>query len=62
MQNNTMPQGGKREGAGRPKGDPTETVSFRVDKEALQVAKELYGRSLNKKINDFIKRLAKKAK
>lgn len=52
-------QGGAREGSGRPKGEPTQTVSFRVNKKSLEAAKKKHGRKLNSKVNDFIKRLAK---
>jgi hypothetical protein len=34
-----MPRGGKRENAGRPKGKPTKTISFRVPEERV---KQLY--------------------
>lgn len=54
-----MPSGGKREGAGRPKSEPTKTVSFRVNAKVLDKAKRLFGKELNQKINDFLKRLAK---
>lgn len=57
-----MPSGGKRPGAGRPKSDPTQTVTFRVNAESLTKAKKIHGRKLNKKINDYIARLAKKQK
>lgn len=57
----TMPSGGKRKGAGRPKGDiPTKVVSFRVETDPYEKAKEIHGRSLNQKVNGFIKRLSKK--
>ena len=53
--------GGKREGAGRKKKEDTETTGFRINSEALNICRVAYGRTLNKQVNDFIKRLAKKA-
>lgn len=55
-----MPAGGKREGAGRPKGEPTATVTFRVDKRDLARAKSNWGRHLNKEVSKFIKKMANK--
>lgn len=55
-----MAAGGKREGAGRPRSTPTETVTFRVDSETLAKARELFGRELNKKVNDYLKKIVKK--
>lgn len=54
-------QGGKREGSGRKKKEETETTGFRINSEALNICRAAYGRTLNKYVNDFIKRLAKKA-
>jgi hypothetical protein len=51
--------GGKREGAGRKAKEVTETTGFRLNSEALAKCREIYGRSLNAKINAYIKRLAK---
>lgn len=53
--------GGKREGAGRPKKAPTTTVSFRINTDNLSKAKSVYGRDLNRIMNEFIRRLAKVA-
>lgn len=52
--------GGKREGAGRKAKEVTETTGFRINSEALNICRAAYGRTLNKQVNDFIKRLAKK--
>lgn len=52
--------GGKRVGAGRKKKEETETTGFRINSEALAICRAAYGRTLNKQVNDFIKRLAKK--
>jgi hypothetical protein len=55
-----MTAGGKREGSGRPKVEkPLVTKCFRVDEDAFNKAQERHGKELNKKINAFIKRLAK---
>ena len=60
-----MTAGGKRTGAGRKTNEdkglekPLVTKCFRVDGNAFDGAQKLHGRLLNKKINDFIKRLAK---
>lgn len=54
-----MTAGGARKGSGRPKGEPTVTVSFRIHKKSLQAAKKKYGRKLNSKVNDYIKRISK---
>lgn len=51
--------GGKREGAGRPKSAPTKTKTFRIDAEALAEAERIHGKTLNQKVNNFIKRLSK---
>ena len=56
-----MTAGGKREGSGRKKKEETETTGFRINSEALNICRAVYGRTLNKQINDFVKRLAKKA-
>lgn len=52
--------GGKRAGAGRPKSEPTETVSFRVNAKVLEKVKSIFVKELNQKVNDFLKRLANK--
>ena len=55
-----MTAGGKREGSGRPKKDkPLVTKCFRVDEDIYNKAQELHGKQLNKKVNDYLKRLAK---
>lgn len=55
--------GGKREGAGRPKGKPTKTRTFRIDAEALDKADEIHGPELNKTVNEiFINELSKPKK
>jgi hypothetical protein len=36
-------RGGKRKGAGRKKGEPTKTVSFRVELKQVEPVKELVG-------------------
>jgi hypothetical protein len=51
--------GGKRPGAGRPKSAPTKTKTFRIDAEALQKAEDKFGKTLNQKVNNFIKRISK---
>lgn len=53
--------GGKRPGSGAKKKEETETTGFRINSEALNICRTAYGRTLNKQVNDFIKRLAKKA-
>ena len=53
--------GGKRLGSGAKKKEETETTGFRINSEALAICRAAYGRTLNKQVNDFIKRLAKKA-
>ena len=53
--------GGKREGSGRKKKEETETTGFRINTEALNICRAAYGRTFNKQVNDFVKRLAKKA-
>lgn len=53
--------GGKRLGSGAKKKEETETTGFRINSEALNICRKVYGRTLNKQVNDFIKRLAKKA-
>lgn len=52
--------GGKRPGSGAKKKEETETTGFRINSEALAKCREIYGRTLNSKINNYIKRLAKK--
>ncbi len=52
--------GGKREGAGRPKKEkPLVTKCFRVDEDVYNKAQEVHGKLLNKKVNDYLKRLSK---
>lgn len=53
--------GGKRPGSGAKKKEETETTGFRINSETLNICRAAYGRTLNKEVNDFIKRLAKKA-
>lgn len=54
-------RGGKRQGAGRPKVEsPLITLTVRVDAAALSTCRERYGKTLNQKVNSFIKRLARK--
>lgn len=52
--------GGYREGSGRKKKEETQTTGFRINTDALNTCREYFGRTLNKKINDFVKRLARK--
>lgn len=52
-------RGGKRPGAGRKAGVPTKTKTFRIDADALSKAEKLYGRALNKKVNEWFKRLVR---
>lgn len=55
-----MTAGGKRPGAGRPKKEkPLVTKCFRVDEEVYNKAQEVHGKLLNKKVNDYLKRLSK---
>lgn len=54
-----MTAGGQRVGAGRPKKEkPMVTKCFRVDEEVYNKAKEVHGKLLNKKVNDYLKRLS----
>lgn len=56
-----MPSGGARQGAGRkPKEKPLVTKCFRVDEDIFNKAQEIHGKTLNKKINNYLKRLSKK--
>jgi len=50
-------RGGKREGAGRKDSGTKKTTSFRLTLESYLKAKEIYGRNLNKLVDDFIKSL-----
>ena len=50
--------GGARSGAGRKKKEETETTGFRLNSEALNICRKHYGRTLNAKVNDYIKSLA----
>jgi hypothetical protein len=43
-------RGGKRKGSGRPKGEPTKTISVRVPEKHYPELKDL----LNNTVNDFI--------
>ena len=52
--------GGKRPGSGAKKKEETETTGFRINSEALNICRAAYGRTLNKQVNNFIKRLSKK--
>lgn len=55
-----MEHGGKRDGAGRkPIQKPLVSKCFRVDEDAFNKAQEIHGKALSKKVNAFIKRLAK---
>ena len=55
-----MTAGGKRPGAGRPKKKkPLVTKCFRVDEDVYNKAQEVHGKLLNKKVNDYLKRLSK---
>ncbi len=55
-----MTAGGKRQGSGRPKKEkPLITKCFRVDEEVYNNAQAVYGKTLNKKINDYLKRITK---
>lgn len=52
--------GGKRQGAGRPKKEPTKTRTFRINAEALDKADEIHGPDLNQTVNEiFINELSK---
>lgn len=62
MEQNIIGRGGYRPGSGRKKREETETTGFRINSEALNVCREYYGRTLNAKINTYIKRLASQAK
>jgi hypothetical protein len=55
----TSTHGGYRPNSGRKKREETTTTGFRINTEALNVAREKYGRTLNAVINDFIKQLVK---
>lgn len=56
-----MKAGGKRIGAGRPKVDkPLVTKCFRVDEDLYNKAQILHGKTVNKKVNELLKRLSKK--
>lgn len=50
--------GGVRQGSGRPKSEPTETVSFRLSSRSLEICREKYKGQLNKMVRDFIDKLA----
>lgn len=54
-----MSRGGKKPGAGRPKGTkrkpPTIIVTYRVDKQLAKDAKTKYGRKLNSMHGDWLK-------
>lgn len=52
--------GGKRPGAGRPKGEETQSISVRFNKEALDICRNYYKDGFTKKINDYVKKLANK--
>lgn len=55
-----MTAGGKRIGSGRPKVEnPLVTKCFRVDENNYNKAQEIHGKTLNKKVNDYLKRLSK---
>ncbi len=56
---NILGHGGKRENSGRKKKEETETTGFRINSEALNKCRVIYGRTLNSKVNAYIKRLAK---
>lgn len=53
--------GGKRPNSGAKKKEETETTGFRINSEALNICRAVYGRNLNKQVNDFIKLLANKS-
>ncbi len=61
MQEIKLTHGGKRPGSGAKKKEETESTGFRINREALNICRAAYGRTLNKQVNDFIKRLAKQA-
>jgi len=52
--------GGARAGSGRKKKEETSTTGFRINTEALNIVRAKYGRTLNAKINEYIKKLAAK--
>lgn len=52
-------RGGNRPGSGRKKGEPTQRITFRINKKALERARKKFGRKLNKMANDWIKELIK---
>lgn len=55
-----MSRGGKRAGAGRKSSGIKIITSFRLSLETYQKAKEIYGRNLNKMVDEFIKSLSNK--
>lgn len=55
-----MTAGGKRPGAGRPKVEKVlVTKCFRVDEDAYNKAQAIHEKTLNKKVNELLKRLSK---
>lgn len=61
MNKETKPtRGGSRPGSGRKKKEETTSTGFRINTEALNICRSIYGRTLNKEVNDFIKRLSNK--
>lgn len=56
---NQSTHGGARPNSGRKKLEENITTGFRLNKEALEICRSKYGRTLNQKINEYIKQLAK---
>jgi hypothetical protein len=52
-------RGGKRLGAGRPKGEPTTTINFRIKKATKNQLIEKYGKRINKMFLEWVKTVIK---
>lgn len=50
-------RGGSRPGTGRPKKEPTTTISFRVKKKDKKYIREKYPKGLNTMFNEWFERL-----
>jgi hypothetical protein len=48
-------RGGARPGSGRPKGELTIRITFRINKNALERSRAKFGAKLNKMANEWIK-------
>jgi hypothetical protein len=51
----TTKHGGTRNGAGRPKSEPTTIINFRIPAKVKTDIKKRYGKKLNKLFNDWLK-------